>query len=120
MTNQKRGPCAKQQVLAILKNKDKIYIGKNDCATPQKVCPRCGMESGVGYHLCKEVCRQECHAEIDACLKAGKDAKGALMVLYGINYCCSDCIVVMKQYEVWAVLLVDNNYELLKLNGIIK
>ena len=87
-----RGKCAKQRVVAeiIALNGERFY-GENDCATPQQTCPRSDLPSGVGYHLCKEVCQQGAHAEVSAITKAGSAAEGATLVLRGHTYACDDC-----------------------------
>lgn len=87
-----RGPCVKQRVIAtIIATCGEEFVGENDCDNAQSVCPRAGMASGVGYHLCREVCRQGSHAEIAALKKAGPKARGATLHLRGHTYVCDDC-----------------------------
>lgn len=64
------GPCAKQTVA---------------------VCPRGDMPTGFGYSLCREVCQQPGHAEINALRLAGDDAAGGRMVISGHTYACQSC-----------------------------
>ncbi len=93
--------CAKQTVIAILITKDgEIFSGQNRCKNPQKVCPRKGMKSGDGYYLCKQICKQENHAEIDVCLKAGDKAKGSSIYLFGHTYSCQNCVDTMVKYGI--------------------
>jgi tRNA(Arg) A34 adenosine deaminase TadA len=86
------GPCAKQVVTATIVTPDgRRFIGRNDVANPQDACPRAGMAAGVGYHLCRDICRQGGHAEIQALRRAGDDARGATLYLEGHSYACDDC-----------------------------
>lgn len=90
-------PCQKQTVVAFLVSADgkRLYIGTNWCETPVEPgqCPRVlqGMASGEGYHLCKEVCHQFAHAEVDALRQAGKDAKGSIVYVVGHTRICEGC-----------------------------
>lgn len=89
-----QGPCLKQNVVATLFTvKGEVFVGTNRCQNPQTVCPRDvqGMKSGEGYHLCKEVCQQEAHAEVDAVRQAGEKALGAVIHLTGHSYACDNC-----------------------------
>lgn len=49
------------------------------------------METGKGYNLCKNICKQHNHAEVDAIQKAGKRARNGELFLYGHTYCCDSC-----------------------------
>jgi deoxycytidylate deaminase len=86
------GPCAKQTVTAtIIASNGERFVGANDCRNPQTVCPRADMPTGIGYHLCKEVCQQISHAEIAALSLAGEKALGGVMYLDGHVYLCAPC-----------------------------
>ena len=100
--------CVKQTTTAIIVNGDKVFIGSNHCGNAQQKCPReeRGFVTGEGYHLCKEICQQEAHAEVDACQKAGEYAKGATLFLLGHYYCCEHCIKVMEEYGIAQVKIV--------------
>jgi deoxycytidylate deaminase len=88
-----RGPCAKQRVIATIVAPDgRRFVGENDCANPQEICPRGNMPTGVGYHLCKEICQQGSHAEIAALAAAGEAARGGQLYLQGHTYACKPCI----------------------------
>ena len=85
--------CAKQVVEAtIVGRSGRVYVGRNDCASPQEVCPRGDMPSNVGYHLCRDVCRQEGHAEVMAICAAGDDACGGSLSLRGHIAVCPSCM----------------------------
>lgn len=86
------GPCCRQHVKAtVIATDGRRHVGTNYCGTPQPACPRDGMPTGVGYHLCREVCRQPAHAEINAVLAAGLAARGAVLYLEGHFYACEPC-----------------------------
>lgn len=86
------GPCAKQTVKATVITIDgAVFIGTNHCNRPQSVCPRADMASGVGYELCKSVCDQPAHAEVNALALAGEKAQGATLYLEGHTYACDNC-----------------------------
>ncbi|MCD1645281.1 DNA cytosine methyltransferase [Aurantimonas coralicida] len=91
-TAKNRGPCVKQRVMATIVAADgRRFVGENDCETPQTVCPRAEMPTGVGYELCKSICRQTGHAEINALKVAGEAARGATLYLEGHTYACEPC-----------------------------
>lgn len=84
--------CAKKKVECKIVCRDgAFYIGTNDCAVPQGVCPR---EQGEGYEKCGSICQQEGHAEqmaVKAALDDGVDLTGAVAYLSGINHFCKPC-----------------------------
>lgn len=87
------GPCVKQRVTAtIVSLSGQRFLGENDCARPQQTCPRAGMATGVGYHLCKSICWQTGHAEINALAAAGDNARGGTIYIDGHNYACDECL----------------------------
>jgi len=86
------GPCAKQVVTATIVTEDGFrFVATNYVLSPQATCPRGAMPTGVGYHLCQEVCHQVGHAEANALRIAGRYAKGATMYLEGHSYACESC-----------------------------
>ena len=97
--------CAKQTTIAVIENQGRCWVGSNWCETPQTQCPRQDMPSGVGYELCKSVCQQPYHAEVDACRKAGKKAGGGTLYLIGHSYCCDTCKTVMTQYGIKSIVI---------------
>lgn len=100
------GPCAKQTTTATIVAPDgSRYVGTNDCVTPQKVCPRAGMPTGVGYELCTSICRQTGHAEVNACREAGPKADGATLYLEGHYYACEACKAAATKAGVVAIVL---------------
>lgn len=86
------GPCAKQRVRAeIVTPGGERFFGENLCYRPQQTCPRGAMKTGTGYHLCRSICVQSGHAEINALAAAGDKASGATLILHGHTYDCDDC-----------------------------
>ena len=101
--------CAKQLVIAIIVNKGKFWVGSNYCFNEQEVCPRGDLPSGEGYEMCKEICEQPCHAEVEACESAGKKARDGTLYLIGHTFCCDNCMKVMKKHGIKEVLICDTN-----------
>ena len=104
-----KGKCAKQTTVAIIINNGQFWVGSNWCYNPQEKCPREGMKTGEGYELCKSVCCQPCHAEVDACNKAGENARGGDLYLIGHYYYCDDCKQVMDACGINNIYLVNRN-----------
>jgi len=92
--------CAKQTIVAVIVNGTDYWVGTNWCRYPQRVCPRGDLPSGEGYELCKSVCGQEHHAEVDACFKADTGARGADLYLIGHSYCCDNCKIIMDLFGI--------------------
>lgn len=86
------GPCVKQTVTAtIVTPAGARFVGTNFCRNAQAVCPRADMPTGVGYELCKSICDQPAHAEVNAIAEAGESARGAILFLEGHTYACATC-----------------------------
>jgi len=100
------GPCVKRPVKATVIALDGTrYEGTNYCMTPQKVCPRQDMPTGVGYELCASVCDQKGHAEVNALQYAGKDAFCATMFVEGHTYACNPCLEAANKVGVAYVII---------------
>jgi len=97
--------CAKQDTIAIIVNNNKAWIGSNWCENPLIECPRKDLPTGVGYELCKDICKQHSHAEVDACLKAGLEAEDGTLYLIGHTYCCDNCLKIMKEYGITNIVI---------------
>ena len=83
--------CAKQTVTATIVNGPLRFVGTNHANNPQSICPRAEMPTGIGYKLCKSICQQENHAEVNAILAAGEHSRGATLYLEGHTYACEPC-----------------------------
>lgn len=102
--------CAKQITIAIIENKGEYWLGTNWCAKPQKTCPRINLPSGVGYDMCKNICKQTGHAEENALLEAGKGAAGATLYLLGHSRVCDNCRALMDRAGISKTVLVTNDW----------
>lgn len=86
------GPCVKQTVTATIVTPDgRRFVGTNFVRNAQPTCPRAGMPTGVGYELCRSVCDQPAHAEVNAIAEAAEHAQGATLYLEGHTYACEPC-----------------------------
>jgi len=99
--------CVKQEVTAVIEclNGD-VYMGSNWCGNPQEKCPRQDMPTGIGYEKCRDVCRQQAHAEVDACANAGKNARDGTLYLIGHSYCCDNCKKVIREHGIKTVIII--------------
>ena len=106
--------CVKKSVIAIIKTNDgRFYVGTNWCRHPQVVCPRKDMKTGEGYDLCKKVCIQERHAEVDAVHNAGNDSIfGATCYIIGHTYACDDCILALREKGITNVVVIQEKQKL--------
>lgn len=86
------GDCAKQVVKATIVTVDgERFVGFNKVRNAQRECPRGDMPSGTGYELCRDVCDQTGHAEVNAMRSAAEKADGAVLYLEGHTYACAAC-----------------------------
>jgi deoxycytidylate deaminase len=109
------GKCAKQTVIAIIETIDgEYFLGQNTCNVPQLICPRKDMKTGEGYEMCKEICHQKNHAEVNACIKAGIKAIGGTLYLLGHTYLCKQCEMIVKDCGIVEIKIGENPFE--KLN----
>ena len=100
------GPCAKQTVTATIVTPDgRRFVGTNHVRNPQSVCPRADLPTGVGYELCRDVCGQAGHAEIDAIAKAGDDARGGILYLEGHTYACEPCKAAARKAGIVRIVI---------------
>lgn len=99
-------PCAKQTTVAVIINGDNYWTGSNYCDYPQSICPRKDMATGVGYELCKTICKQHSHAEVDACIKAGNKANGGTLYLGGHYYACDNCKKVAEEHGIKQIVIL--------------
>ena len=104
------GPCVKQTVTAtVMATNGDLYIATSHCMRPQVICPRAEMPTGEGYHLCRDICLQPAHAELNALAFAGMRAIGAKLIVEGHTYACNSCEVGARAAGV--VTLVVNGQE---------
>lgn len=91
--------CAKQEVRATVVTHDgrQHFSSTNYARRPQTACPRAGMPTGVGYELCKSVCDQPAHAEVNALRLAGRRANGGTLYIEGHTYACESCKAAARE-----------------------
>ena len=89
-----------------MKNNQFISMGFNEIQEDINICPRIDLPTGIGYEMCKEICKQENHAEINACIIAGAEAQGATLYLLGHTYCCNNCKKVMAEYGIKNIIIL--------------
>lgn len=95
------GPCAKQTVTAtIVLPGGSRFVGTNHCYNAQQKCPRAGMPTGMGYELCRDICQQPGHAEVQALMCAAlagyTQLDGGVCFIEGHTYACASCIEALR------------------------
>lgn len=113
-------PCLKQSVKALIvtPNGEQIF-GSNHINNIVTSCPRVeqGCKTGEGYHLCKEVCNQGAHAEVDAIIQAQKQnlsISGGILYLVNHYYCCESCINSMKEAKLSKAVVLSETGNVVK------
>lgn len=113
--NNIKKPCLKQTVIALILAEDgSIIIGDNSIKNSVSSCPRdiSGFKTGEGYHLCREVCNQNAHAEITAIIKAKSlniPLCKARLFLYGHTYICDNCKFFLESVGISKSYIYKNN-----------
>lgn len=102
-----RGPCAKKVVKCRIHAIDGgVFYGENDCAEPQKVCPR---QPNEDYLKCRIICKQSGHAEQMALQAAGEKARGAKAFIHGIDNVCKSCQTALFDAGVRSITIWNPN-----------
>lgn len=97
--------CAKIKVACAIVSKDgQVFMGRNDCDNPQKICPR---DAGEGYEKCTSICQQQGHAEIMALKAAGSKAQGGRAYLWGHNSYCHACQLALFSAGIKSLSLIN-------------
>lgn len=100
--------CAKQVVKATIITTDgRTFVGYNNVANSQATCPRGDMPSNVGYHLCRDVCRQTGHAEENALRAADFDVLGATLILEGHVAVCPRCMAACNAAGIAQIIVKE-------------
>lgn len=113
-------PCLKQSVKALIVTlKGDQVFGSNHINNIVSSCPRVeqGCKTGEGYHLCKEVCNQGAHAEVDAINQAQNqnlDIKGGILYLVNHYYCCDNCLSSMKEAKLSKAIVLSEDGSVVK------
>lgn len=101
-----QGPCAKQTVTAtIIASDGTRFSATNYCLMPQRTCPRSGMPTGHGYTLCREICQQPAHAEVNALQLAKGKAQGGTLYLVGHTYACESCTKAAQEAGIVRIVI---------------
>lgn len=97
-------PCSKRTVTATVIAVDgRRFSSTNYTLAAPPVCPRADMPTGVGYELCRDICRQPAHAEVNALDLAGAAALGGEMYVEGHSYACASCMQLAQALGIAAV-----------------
>jgi len=97
-----RYPCVKQTVYCCIVSAcgTKTAFGTNWGTVKVDECPRGNLPSGEGYEMCKEICKQQFHAETDAIENAMSSSnfelRGATLYLTGHTFMCDDCLYAAR------------------------
>lgn len=102
--------CVKQPTGAVIVVDGQIVASGTNAGLKVDVCPRVVNKcaTGTGYHFCKEVCKQEGHAEEMAAkdfLKKGLKGQPAKLYLWGHWWCCQNCWENMMNAQITTVYL---------------
>lgn len=99
--------CAKRVIRATVRTPGgRFFVATNHVrAVPETGCPRLKLKTGEGWHLCKEVCGQKGHAEINALRIAGKHARGATLYVEGHDYVCDGCRAAAEKAGIAAIVI---------------
>ena len=101
--------CKRRTVMAVVVSENGVYFGYNYCDNEVDVCPRTvrGCATHEGYNLCREVCDQPAHAEVNAINAAGADAKGAELHVFGHDHACDACIKAANDAGIKKITLIE-------------
>ena len=101
--------CAKRRVLCKIELADgRSIVGENACLNPQQLCPRQDLPTGVGYELCKDVCKQVGHAEEVAVSLLREGDRPTKATITGHNYVCDNCKSILRSVGITEVEVVFN------------
>lgn len=102
--------CKKQTVVFLIFNIENkiVSIGTNYCKNPQLVCPReiMNCKTGEGYELCKNICNQEYHAEIDSINNLNNIDIPSFGLLIGHTYCCDNCLQKLNIVGITNIIII--------------
>lgn len=115
----KKSGCLKQPTAAIIVKNGKIIGLGTNAGKKVEVCPRIvhNCPTGTGYEYCKDVCKQEGHAEVMAihdALKKTKNLKGASLYLDGHWWMCEPCWNLIIKVGITKTYLRKDSMELYK------
>lgn len=90
-----------------------ISVATNHRANAVYPCPRAGMKTGEGYELCKSVCGQQAHAEVNALASCSfGEARGGTLIIEGHDYACDECLDAARRCYIAKVVVGGREIEL--------
>lgn len=113
-------PCLKQSVKALIVTlQGEQIFGSNHINNIITSCPRVeqGCKTGEGYQLCKDICNQGAHAEVDAIIQAQKQnisITGGTLYLVNHYYCCENCLSSMKEAKLSRAIVLGDDGSVVK------
>lgn len=103
------GECRKQVVTCTIVGPGWRVVATNYCLDAQPRCPREGFASGQRYDMCRDICKQPAHAEVNA-LHEALDNFGPLFLsqsvayVEGHTYACDHCVKALAAYGIPIVI----------------
>lgn len=107
--NEKTVPCRDKTIVAVLTHKPtgQKFYGTNGIKRDVGYCPRneSNLRMNDGYDKCRNICRQEHHAEIAALLSAVRHVPNlplhqCVIEVYGTYQACNNCQMVLDKHSV--------------------
>ena len=93
----------------------RCFFGTNYINYPMQTCPGTRNAEGIKtYQNCKDLCRQDFHAETCAmyfCLKNNFSTEGGRMYITGHPFCCPNCEAAMQKHGIIYAKSFDSAYE---------
>jgi deoxycytidylate deaminase len=111
----KTSGCVKQSTGAVIVKNGQIIGRGTNAAKLVLECPRWGSPTGENYGPCKDICKQEGHAEAVAVkdmMAHQTDYQDADLYLYGHWWCCRNCWESIINGKIKNVYLLDNSFQL--------
>ena len=104
--------CVKQPTGAVIVLNIQIIGRGSNAGKKQNVCPHWDSPTGENYGPCKNICRQNGHAETEAILSSKYLTKDANLYLYGHWWCCRPCWEAIIKAGIRNVYLLKNSHKL--------
>lgn len=114
----RKSRCQDKTIVAVLRSNGRVFFGINGISESMAYCPRNVMEMGVnqGYSMCRSICRQESHAEVDAIdtwLRNSTADDTAEISIYGTGKICDNCMALLQKFNVSIRNVVPDIYALI-------
>lgn len=114
----RKSRCQDKTIVAVLRSNGRVFFGINGISENMTYCPRNVMEMGVnqGYSMCRSICRQESHAEVDTIdtwLRNSTANDTAEISIYGTGKICDNCMALLQKFNVSIRNVVPDIYALI-------